>query len=296
LPGRHIPLQVLGAIKEDKFLPVAELDRGFIRPTYEAQVIVSYMQAGLICEYIAGHFGQSGLEGMLDQFAAGKDTAQAIEGALGIAPEQFDEDFAAYVDSELGKVLEQLEPWQEKQAELSETVQAEDWRLAVARAAEAIALFPDYVDEGSAYIAKARAHRELGETALGTDTLLEYRRRGGHDPDALMALARALGEADRADEAIEVFADLLMVAPLRSEVHLEFGDRLSSAGRHQEALVEYRALLAMNPQDLADAHYRLAKTYVALEDKAKSREHLLYALEIAPHYREAQQLLLEVVR
>jgi tetratricopeptide (TPR) repeat protein len=275
---------------------VAELDRGFIRPTYEAQVIVSYMQAGLICEYIAGHFGQSGLEGMLDQFAAGKDTAQAIEGALGIAPEQFDEDFAAYVDSELGKVLEQLEPWQEKQAELSETVQAEDWRLAVARAAEAIALFPDYVDEGSAYIAKARAHRELGETALGTDTLLEYRRRGGHDPDALMALARALGEADRADEAIEVFADLLMVAPLRSEVHLEFGDRLSSAGRHQEALVEYRALLAMNPQDLADAHYRLAKTYVALEDKAKSREHLLYALEIAPHYREAQQLLLEVVR
>jgi hypothetical protein len=52
----------------------------------------------------------------------------------------------------------------------------------------------------------------------------------------------------------------------------------------------------MNPQDLAEAHYRLAKTYVALEDRPKGREHLLYALEIAPHYREAQQLLLEVVR
>ena len=48
----------------------------------------------------------------------------------------------------------------------------------------------------------------------------------------------------------------------------------------------------MNPQDLAEAHYRLAKTYVALEDRAKGREHLLYALEIAPHYREAQQLLI----
>ena len=42
--------------------------------------------------------------------------------------------------------------------------------------------------------------------------------------------------------------------------------------------------------------YRLAQTYVALEDRAKGREHLLYALEIAPHYREAQQLLLEIVR
>jgi tetratricopeptide (TPR) repeat protein len=296
LPGRHIPLQVLAAIKEDKFLPVAELDRGFIRPTYESQVIVSYMQAGLVCEYIAGQYGQEALERMLDEFAAGKDTANAIQAALKITPGQFDEQFAGYVDRELGTIVAGLESWQEAQAELHETVQSEDWRLVAAKASDAIALFPDYVDEGSPYIAKARAHRELGETALGTDTLLEYRRRGGYDPDALIALARALGEAGRNDDAIDVFEDVLMVAPLRPEVHLEFGDRLSAAGRPREALVEYQALLAMNPQDLADAHYRLAKTYVALDDRAKGREHLLYALEIAPHYREAQQLLLEVVR
>jgi tetratricopeptide (TPR) repeat protein len=296
LPGRHIPLPVLAAIKEDKFLPVAELDRGFIRPTYEAQVIVSYMQAGLICEYIAGRFGQTALEGMLDQFAAGKDTAEAIQAALSITPAQFDTDFAAYVEKELGATIAQLEHWQSMQTELHETVQSEDWRLVAAKAAETIALFPDYVDEGSAYIAKARAHRELSETALGIDTLLEYRRRGGHDPDALIALARALGEAGRNDDAIDVFEDVLMVAPLRAEVHREFGERLTAAGRHREALVEYQALLAMNPQDLADAHFRLAKTHVALDDRAKGREHLLYALEIAPHYREAQQLLLEVVR
>jgi tetratricopeptide (TPR) repeat protein len=152
------------------------------------------------------------------------------------------------------------------------------------------------VDQGSAYIAKARAHRELGETVLATSTLLEYRNRGGYEPDALIALARALGDAGRSDESIDVFEDVLMVAPLRPGVHREFGERLAAAGRPHDALVEYQAFLAMNPQDLADAHYRLAKTYVALEDRAKGREHLLYALEIAPHYREAQQLLLEVVR
>lgn len=296
LKGRHIPLPVLAAIGEDKFLPIAELDRGFIRPSYENQVIVSYMQAGLICEYIAGRFGQSALEGMLVQFKAGKDTEQAIEGALNIAPAQFDEGFAAYVEQELGTAVAGLERWQALRGELSEIVQAEDWRLAVAKASEAIAVFPDYVDGGSPYIAKARAHRELGEPALGTETLREYRSRGGYDPDALLALARSLGEAGRNDESIEVFGDLLMVAPLRPEVHLEFGDRLAAASRHADALVEYQALLAMNPQDMADAHYRLAKTFVALEDRAKGREHLLYALEIAPHYREAQQLLLEVVR
>jgi tetratricopeptide (TPR) repeat protein len=296
LPGRHIPLPVLMAIKEDKFLPVAELDRGFIRPTYEAQVIVSYMQAGLICEYIAGRFGQAALARMLVEFREGKTTAEAIEAALAISPSEFDESFAAYVEAELGAVLAQLEPWQEKLAELQETVQREDWRLVAAKASEAIELFPDYVDEGSAYIAKARAHRELEETALATSTLLEYHKRGGHDPDALIALARALGDAGRTDESIDVFEDVLMVAPLRAEVHREFGDRLVAANRPADALPEYQAFLAMNPQDLADAHYRLAKAYVAVEDKAKGREHLLYALEIAPHYREAQQLLLEVVR
>ncbi|HET7607399.1 MAG TPA: hypothetical protein VFL84_01890, partial [Gammaproteobacteria bacterium] len=125
---------------------------------------------------------------------------------------------------------------------------------------------------------------------------LEYRKRGGYDPDALIALARMLGDAGRTDDSIAVFKDVLMVAPLRPEVHRDFGDRLAAANRNREALVEYQAFLNMNPQDLAEAHYKLAKTYVALDDKAKGREHLLYALEIAPHYREAQQLLLEVVR
>ncbi len=296
LPGRHIPLPVLAAIQEDKFLPVAELDRGFIRPTYEAQVIVSYMQAGLICEYIGKRFGQEALERMLIAFRDGQDTAEAIQSALGISPGQFDESFSAYVDMELGTVVAGLESWQQKQAELGEAVEAKDWRLVVAKAAEAIALFPDYVDEGSPYVAKARAHRELGETVLMTNTLLEFRKRGGYEPEALLTLARTLGEANRNDEALEVFEDVVMVAPLRAGVHLEYGDRLMAANRPREALVEYQALLAMNPQDLADAHYRVAKTYVALEDKAKGREHLLYALEIAPHYREAQQLLLEVVR
>ena len=34
------------AIKDKKLLPIADLDRGFIHPTYPAQVIVSYFQGG----------------------------------------------------------------------------------------------------------------------------------------------------------------------------------------------------------------------------------------------------------
>jgi tetratricopeptide (TPR) repeat protein len=171
-----------------------------------------------------------------------------------------------------------------------------DWRLVAANASRAIELNPDYVDQGSPYVAKARAHKELNETALMTSTLLEYRKRGGYDPDSLLALAKSLADAKRGDDSIAVLQDVLMVAPLRAEVHSQLGDQLLAAGRAADAVVEYKALVAMAPQDMADAHYRLAKAYFAAGDKNGSRDQLLYALEIAPHYREAQQLLLEVVR
>jgi len=296
LKGRHIPLAVFQAIKDDKLLPIAELDRGFIRPQYEAQVIVSYMQAGLICEYIAKRWGQEGLAAVLDAYGAGKETPAALQAALQISAEQFDKNFAGYVQEQLGSVVSQLEPWHEAQKEAVAAFTEKDWRAATAAAAHAIELFPDYVDENSAYLIKARAHKELGEQDQLTATLLDYRKLGGHDPAALISLAKGLAEAQRNDDAIAVLDDVLMVAPLRSEVHAELGDRLLQAGDAKRAIVEYQALLAMNPHDLSDAHYRLAKAYFAAEDRASSREHLLYALEIAPGFREAQQLLLEIVR
>ena len=44
--GDRVTPDILVAIKGKKLLPVAELDRGFIRPEYPNQVIVSYFQAG----------------------------------------------------------------------------------------------------------------------------------------------------------------------------------------------------------------------------------------------------------
>jgi tetratricopeptide (TPR) repeat protein len=296
LHGRHIPLSVLQAIKEKKFLPIVELDRGFIHPTYESQVIVSYMQAGLICEYIGKRWGQQGLRDVLGQYGAGKDTGAAIEAALDLKPEQFDKDFAGYVEEQLGSPVAVLDTWRKTQQAAHEALRGEQWEDAATKAAHAIDLFPDYVDEGSAYLVKAKAEAELKRRDDAIATLLEYRRRGGHDPDGLIKLANWLEEANRSAESLDVLEDTLMVAPLRAEVHEELGDRLLAAGRPAEAVTEYRALLAMNPHDLAEAHFRLAKAYFAAEDRSRCREQLLYALEIAPNYREAQQLLLEIVR
>jgi hypothetical protein len=296
LPGRHLPLVLFQAMQDDKLLPIAELDRGFIRPTYQAQVIVSYMQAGLICEYIAQRFGQDGLKAMLRLFAEGQETADVVADALGIPAAEFDSDFAEFLDEEFGALLENLEPWREAQREAHESANSGDWPTALTAATRAVELYPDFVDEGSAYLVKARAHEEANEQNAAVETLAEYRRRGGHDPSALRRLADRLYEAGEIEATIAVLEDILLVAPLQRELHADLGDRLLDVERAEQALVEYEIYAALEPHDQAGSHFRLARAYHQLQDSARAREHLLYALEIAPHYREAQQLLLEIVR
>ncbi len=296
LPGRHIPVHVLEAIGDDKLLPVAELDQGFIRPTYENQVVVSYMQAGLICEYIAANWGQRSLQAMLEHYRDGLETDEAIERALGVTAGQFDSQFERYVAEEFGAVLGNLEDWQRAQGAAWESAAQGAWDRALTEASRAIELFPEYVDDGSAWLVKSRAHEELGEDGAALEALSEYRRLGGYAPGALMRLAGWLRDAGSDSEAISVLEDVIQVAPLQQDLHVGLGDLLLEAGRSDQALTEYQVYAATNPHDQASVHLRLAKAYRALDDPDLTREHVLSALEIAPHYREAQQLLLEIVR
>ena len=55
-----------------------------------------------------------------------------------------------------------------------------------------------------------------------------------------------------------------------------------------------RRISRSQPHDRADAHYRLAQAYRRLDRLAEARRHVLYALEIAPRFRAALSLLLEI--
>ncbi|MEE8237647.1 MAG: tetratricopeptide repeat protein, partial [Gammaproteobacteria bacterium] len=296
LPGRHIPLNVLEAMEEEKFLPVADLDSGFIRPTYEGQIMVSYMQAGLVCQYIERRWGQRGLVAMLEFYRQGSDTGEAIQQALGVSPATLDRGFEEFIEQEFTATLDGLEAWREQRREAAEALSSGDWEDVIAAATAAIASYPEHVGDSSAYLLKAHAHDALGQNALAIEALEQYWRRGGHQPAALKELALWFAEAQRTGDAVDVLRDALYVAPLDDGLHIQLGEWLLEEQMPSEALREYKASLAMNPHDQAAAHYRLATAYRQLDDGAKTREHVLYALEIAPHYREAQRLLLEIVR
>ena len=102
--GDRLSPDVIDAIKNKKLLPVAELDRGFVHPVSPPQVIVSYFQAGRICDYINEKWGWDTLLAMLHDFGAGEETSAVVRKELKIEPEEFDKRFLAYVEADTKNV------------------------------------------------------------------------------------------------------------------------------------------------------------------------------------------------
>ncbi len=293
-PGVRIPMSVYNAMKDDRFLPIADLDEGFLRPTYEEQIIVSYMQAGLVCDFIDRRLGSDKLRELLLTYRDGLNTEEAITSVLNLAPSEFDKLFADFVATEHGAVLDKLEYWHHTQTEVSNEMAEENWSDAIELADGLVDIIPQYIEPDSPYLALARAHNELGNRDAALRALETFWKNGGYDPSALKQLGRWLAETDRDEQAIDVMMSVNLVDPLDRDLHGELGDMLLAVDRATEALQEYEIALALKPHDLATAWYRMAQAQYKLGNIEQTQDHLLQALDVAPNFRPAQRLLLQL--
>lgn len=294
-PGVAVPPEVIAALDKRQFLPIASLDSGFIRPSYPNQVQVSYMQSGLVCLFIEQRWGFEQLGVLLRQFDGKRSTAQAIEATFKIAPEAFDAEFDKFVRARFANLLANFNEWQTQQQAARQAVEKERWQEAIEPARRAIDLYPENIGGDSAHLLLARALDKLNRRSDAIAALEAYRRAGGWDPRALKELARWLDEAGRTEQATEVMMALNYADPLNPDLHSRLGEQLLTMGRAEEALREFQALLALTALDQAPAHFGMARALRDLGDKVGSRRHLLDALAIAPHYKPAQALLLQMI-
>lgn len=292
LPDRELSLDVLAAIKRGQLLPLANLDQGFVRPSYSGQVQVSYMQAGLVCDFIAQRWGHDALVNMLKAFAQRQSTAQALESALGDDSETFDEQFMIHLQEQWGELLDTLDEYSAVLRQLERAIQFEDWVSVEALSRDLIRRYPQRVGEGNPYVVLSTALEEQGHDDQAVDVLMQWHQRGGHDPAVLEKLIIDLRARERNDEAVVVMESLNWVDPYGTDVHRWLGEHYLESNEPVRALREFDALLGMQVDDLAAAHLGKARANLLLEDDAGARREVLYALENAPFYRPAQQLLL----
>ena len=83
--------------------------------------------------------------------------------------------------------------------------------------------------------------------------------------------------------------------PFDAANHSKLGHLKMQAGEPRAAVREFRAAIAAGSLDAASAQSDLAESYLALGDKAQARRAVLAAIEVAPGYPRAQELLLKVV-
>jgi tetratricopeptide (TPR) repeat protein len=294
-PGVVVTPETIAALNDKRLLPIADLDSGFIRPKYPNQVQVSYMQAGMICLFIEQKFGFEQLVALLKQFTKETTTKAAVEDTFKMPSEEFDKQFDAFARERYKGLLADLSGWEMQHQIATKAVAESRWRDAIEPARKAVELYPEHSGPDSPYLLLARALDKSGDRPQALQTLLDYRKAGGWDPGALRELAKWLDEAKRADDALEVFSALNYVDPLNGDQHVVLGERLLAAARNEDALREFRVQLALSPHDRAPGHFGMARALRAIGDQPASRRHLLDALETAPHYKPAQDLLLQMI-
>lgn len=315
--GREMDLKLLQAFSQNKLLPLAEMDRGFTRPSFPGQILLSYYHASKVIDYLVDTHGWDTVPQILQALAEKQTINAALEAATGQSVEDLDAGFRARLrqeEAQLAAVLRGLpNPFVEDDADFLDlggaeqnallraltegqrALQAEDYATAEAHFTEALRLYPDFAEPGNAYEGLAAVYRARNETDAHIDILqrfLQVTEYGAAAARELATLYEERGDLARAAAALE---RSLQVDPYDRTVRARLGDLYEQQGVTARAVQERRAVLALDPVDRSQAYYHLARTLHLDGQMAAAKRAVLQALEIAPGFRDAQRLLLEMV-
>jgi tetratricopeptide (TPR) repeat protein len=292
--GDRLDHESIMAIKNKKLLPIAELDRGFIHPSYPSQVVVSYFQGGKICNYIAEKYGYDTLLAMIHDYADKLNTTQVVEKELKVKPEEFDKQFIGWLEAQTKSQVEGFDDWAKRLKALSQNAKTKDWATVIKEGLAIRDIYPDYVELGNVYDFLAQAYVATGDKAKAMEQLSKYSKIGGRDPGTLKQLATLQSDAAMKKEAIATLERLNVIYLEDEQAHQKLGDLYMEQNNPTLAAREYGSVLALGTVDKAGAHYQLAKAFDQAKKYDDARDEVLSSLEAAPGFKPAQKLLLEL--
>ena len=156
------------------------------------------------------------------------------------------------------------------------------------------ALFPEYAEAGSPWQALGDLYQQQGDLTRAADALGMQARLAETDYDANIAeadLRERLGDRRAAADALERAA---WIDPRDIGLHQRLAGLAAELKDWHVVIRERRAVLALAPANLAEARYQLALALYQSGDAAAARREVLRALELAPAFEQAQDLLLRI--
>jgi tetratricopeptide (TPR) repeat protein len=293
--GDPITPDIVVALRDKKLLPIADLDRGFVRPKYPTQVLVSYFEAGQICDYIQSRWGAARLLDMAHAYAHVVSTREVVEKNLGMSPEEFDKQFQAWLYGRLQSTLGSFDQWHERLSHLARLAHDKRYDDVIQEGDAVIRLYPAYVYDANAYELLAEAQLATGNKGAAAAVLEAYAKAGGRRPAVLESLAQLQESAGNPRAAAATLDRINFIDPAFDEdLHRRLGGLWLAQKNYSGAIREYGAVVAFHPLDTAAAQYDLAHAYFEAGQRDKAEDAVLASLEAAPDYRPAQKLLLQL--
>jgi len=322
--GDDLTAGIVRAYKDGKLLAVKDFNSGLMRPRFPEQIAYTYYQTWLFCEMIDKEFGFDKLRQALTLFAAGKSGKEVFQLSLGWDENKIEEEYKRYLDGHIGELAARLTFAQQptepgavarqrpEKAELAARLAAnpEDffalwqmgallWREKDPRGAElhlkkARELFPQFIEPGNPYRLLGEIFTAEGREQEALDNYLAWARYDETITLPLLGAAEIYRKRGEWSNAAEVLERAVYAYPLLPEIHQMLGDATLETGDWPTAVAAYRALVGLNPPDPAAAYYGLARAWLGSGNRQEARRATLRALEIAPSFEKAQQLLLKL--
>jgi cellulose synthase operon protein C len=317
--GDKLTLAFVKAYKEGRLLKASQLNSGIMHPQTPEQIMFSYYQAGMFCEMVEEKFGFDKIRQSLLLFAENKSVDEVFRRTLGLDPAGIDAEYAHYMDSRIKDIASRLnfQLVEKTQANIDKGVLTQlleknpddfianlqmgallrkegDNANAETCLKKAKHAFPQFAEEGNPYQLLGLMYLELNRE---NDALSEFTAWSRLDGDTALPLLKAAdiyGKRKDWDSVAKMLALSIYVNPYEQDIQKRLGDASMESGRWPEAVTSYQALVGLNGTDRAGAHYDLARALLASGNKQQAKREVLRSLEIAPTYRNAQELLLKL--
>jgi tetratricopeptide (TPR) repeat protein len=305
------------AYSQGHVLKLADLNAGFTRPD---TISLAYFQSSLVVGLIVERHGPEALRALVRAFAESPDVEAALQKATKTSLADLQKAFDGRLEERYGAVARALKVPEGVEMPRGGTV--ESW---TALASKFPGSYPVQIAAGQA-LASANA-REAAIAAYERAAALVPFATGAESPRARIAdlaerggdLRRALRELSSllADDHLNIEAArklgrlalrlgdpqaaalawnrVVVIDPFDAAAHTALGRIAVERKDAALALREFRAALAAGPADPAPAHCDLAEALLMGGERAEAKKEALAALEIAPTYERAQELLLKLV-
>ena len=314
-------------ILHDQLAPLGEISAMFLAPKSSLHLQFAYFESSLAVEFLVKDFGLEALKKILADLRGDLDINQAIE--KNTAPmKQLEKDFNVFARRRAEELAPGLD-WQKpksardpgeddslifetvagpsntKEAELTSTnyyrlhqeartlMKEKKWPEAKVPLVKLMDLYPAETGSDSASALLARIHRELGETGPEREVLNHLATGDADAPDVYLRLMELAAAAADWPAVAENAGRFIAVNPLAPPPYRFLAEASEKLGNTTEGIRSCQILLVLDPPDPAAVHFRLAKLLRQGGDPS-ARRHVLQALEEAPRFRDALDLLLEI--